>query len=305
MNVIETDRLCKSYGNHRVLLDLSLQIQQGKLVGFLGPNGAGKTTTIRILMGLLASSSGHASIFGQPVGWMGKQIRREVGYLPGDVHLYSSLTGYRLLRFLARARGRDCLAEARRLANALDLDLSRTIRKFSTGMRQKLGLIQALMHRPRLLILDEPTSALDPLVRTTVFQELQNVIRDGRSVLFSSHSLDEVESLCDEVVILRAGRIVEHQKIDELKKKALRRIEIEFSSAIPGKDQCPAALKVVSQTGRTLAGTWSGATTELLNWVGQFDIDDLIVEKPDLNDLFISYYSGQEFADDNLDQGSE
>lgn len=293
MPVIETTNLCKSYGKQPVLHAINLRINSGQLVGFLGPNGAGKTTTIRILMGLLAPTSGSATIFDQQVSLFGKQIRRKIGYLPGDVHLYSNLTGLRFVRYLAQARNRQCFPEAQRLAQVLDLDLSRKIRTFSTGMRQKLGLIQALMHKPELLILDEPTSSLDPLIRNQVFTELKNVTRDGRTVLFSSHSLDEVETLCDEVIILRQGQIVEHQPIDLLKQKALKRIQVVFRSTEIDLSHAPQALSVFSLVDRLLSGTWTGPVQPLLNWLRQHEVQDLIIERPDLNDLFIGYYAGE------------
>ncbi len=292
MTVIETHQLCKFYGSSQVLHSIDMQIEQGRLVGFLGPNGAGKTTTIRILMGLLSGSSGSVRIFDKPVDKFGKQIRQEIGYLPGDVHLYSNMTAIALLKFLAAARYRNCLSEAMRLSEVFSLDLSKRVRSYSTGMRQKLGLIQALMHRPDLLILDEPTSSLDPLIRNAVFDELRAVTRQGRTVLFSSHSLDEVETLCDEVIILRDGQIVEHQSIDLLKKKALRKIQIVFATENADLTAAPVELTVSSFKRRVLIGTWSGNIGELLHWLRGFNIVDLIIERPDLGDLFIRYYTG-------------
>jgi ABC-2 type transport system ATP-binding protein len=285
--------LKKSYGSHDVLHAVEFAIEAGKLVGFLGPNGAGKTTTIRILLGLLQPNSGSATIFGKSSQTAGKSIRHEVGYLPGDVHFYGNLTGRRTLQFLSNARRRDCTAEFNRLAGELDLELNKRVRKYSTGMRQKLGLIQALMHKPQLLILDEPTSSLDPLIRKTVFDELRNVVGEGRTVLFSSHSLSEVEELCDEVIILRAGSIVEQRKIESLKNRALRRVRIVFSSAVPMPAKLPAQLNVLEKNGRSLVGTWTGKSGDLIQWLSTLDIDDLIIEKPDLSDLFLTYYQDQ------------
>lgn len=288
--IVETKSLCKSYGEHLVLHDLNLSIERGQLVGFLGPNGAGKSTTIRILLGLLWPTSGSTKIFGMPLETSGKQIRARLGYLPGDVHHYSNYTAAAFLKFFAAARGQSCMDEANRLAEVLDLSLHKRIRQFSTGMRQKLGLIQALMHQPEFLILDEPTSALDPLVRVAVFDELKKVTEQGRTVLFSSHSLDEVESLCDEVIILRSGRIVEQQKIDELKDRALRKIQIVFSGSV-GHAETPAELKVFDHSENRITGTWSGDIKPLLGWLETQEIEDVMIERPDLNDLFISYYS--------------
>ena len=290
MSAIKVEQLCKSYGHQEVLHNIDLSVGSGKLVGFLGPNGAGKTTTIRILLGLLSSNSGIAEIFGQSCKQHGKRLRAEVGYLPGDVHFYPNLTGRSTLEFFANARRKDATDEITRLAKVFELELDKTVRRYSTGMRQKLGLIQALMHKPQLLILDEPTSGLDPLVRKSVFEELRNVVREGRTVLFSSHSLDEVEELCDEVVILRDGRIVEHQKIETLRERALKRVEITFKGNIQ-PSSFPDQLQVLKQENGKVLGTWTGEIEVLLTWLRDYQIHDLIVEKPDLNDLFITYYA--------------
>ncbi len=286
--IIETDRLNKFYGHHHVIRDVNLRVPRGRLVGFLGPNGAGKTTVIRILTGLLRATSGQARIEGRCVWRYGKLVRTEVGYLPGEVRLYERLTGRQTLRFLAAARRRNCAAEIQRLSRRLELELDKPVRKYSTGMRQKLGLIQAMMHRPQLLILDEPTNGLDPLVRNVVFEELREVVAQGRTVLFSSHSLAEVESLCDEVIILREGRVVEHETIASLRKRAIRRVEIIFRDDPPV--QLPDGLTLQHGHGRVWRCTWNGPTRQLLKWLAAQSIEDVVIESPDLNDLFLAYY---------------
>ncbi len=291
--IIHCRKLQKSYGNQLVLRDVDFQIEPGQLTGFLGPNGAGKTTTIRILLGLLRPGSGSATIFGKSCQTDGKSIRREVGYLPGDIQFYTNLTGRQTLNYLARVRQRDCTGEIDRLADVLSLELDKNVRKYSAGMRQKLGLIQALMHRPKLLILDEPTSALDPLVRNAVFDELRNVVREGRSVLFSSHSLSEVEDLCHEVIIVRGGQIVEQQRISELKARALRRVKIIYSSPAAVPLRLPGSLQVIAAD-NTLTGTWTGQTAELVQWLATQPIDDATIEAPDLGDLFLAWYRESE-----------
>ena len=296
--VLQCRDLKKSYGSHNVLHSVNLEIEAGKLFGFLGPNGAGKTTTIRVLLGLLRPDSGSATIFGKSSLSAGKSIRREVGYLPGDVHFYANLTGRRTLQFLANARRRECSAEINRLSDKFELELDKRVRKYSTGMRQKLGLIQALMHKPRLLVLDEPTSALDPLIRKTVFDELRNVVGEGRTVLFSSHSLSEVEELCDDVIILRDGNIVEQRKLESLKNRALRRVRIEFPESGSVPVELPPQLNLLERSKQSLIGTWTGKTVELVQWLATLDIEDLIIEKPDLSDLFLTYYQDQLPADD-------
>ena len=259
-------------------------------MGFLGPNGAGKTTTIRLLLGLIQPTSGQAFLFGDDVARHGKRLRKDVGYLPGDVRLYRSMRGDAFLNFMARARGLDCHQEIKRLVDKFSLDTTRRIGTYSTGMRQKLGLIQALMHQPRLLILDEPTSALDPLIRQHVFAELRSVVRAGRSVLFSSHSISEVETLCDEVIMLKDGQILTHEPIDILKGRALKKVEVKLAGhACDSMFEKPNIKNVVAD-GDWVRFHWDGPIGGLTDWLACQDLDDAIVAKPDLNALFMSYY---------------
>ena len=290
MAIIEIEQLSKVYGKQQVLFDLDLRLEANRLIGFLGPNGAGKTTTIRIMVGLLAASSGAVRVLGRDSARHGNTIRKQVGYLPGDIHFYPGLTGRNTLRFLAQARGQNCHQEMERLAQQFDLELDRRVRKYSTGMRQKLGLIQSMMHQPKLLILDEPTSALDPLVRESVFAELKSFVNRGGSVLFSSHSLNEVEALCDEVVILRDGRIAEQQKIETLRQKALKKVVLQFASADRVPENWPSDFQNLQIAGGRVQATWSGSPTSLLCLLNEFELVDLTIEQPDLNDLFMTYY---------------
>jgi ABC-2 type transport system ATP-binding protein len=294
MPIIATSQLRKSYGDQEVLHGIDLAIPAGKLVGFLGPNGAGKTTTIRILLGLIHATSGSARIFGQSCWEEGPSIRNEVGYLPGDVHFYPTMTGAATLRFFARARSLDCASEITRLAQALDLNLHKTVRNYSSGMKQKLALIQALMHRPKLLVLDEPTNGLDPLVRQSVFDELRSAKRDGRTVLFSSHTLSEVEELCDEVIILRNGHVIEHQEISTLRSRALRHVEITFAGSQPMTPDFPEELHLLKQQDRTLIFTWSGKSDGLIAWLGRHSVSDVTIAEPSLDDLFMAYYESSD-----------
>ena len=274
-----------------MLHGITFGVGVGRLVGFLGPNGAGKTTAIRILLGLIGASAGSAKIFGSRCDALGPKIRRDVGYLPGEPRFYRDLTGQATLDFFAAARRRNCAAEIKRLASVFELDLARTVRKYSSGMKQKLGLIQALMHKPRLLILDEPTSALDPLVRQTLFAELRSVANDNRTVLFSSHTLGEVEELCDDVVILREGRIVEQQTIAKLRERSLRRVSLTYETDADVPTDFPADFSIHKSKTGTVTGTWSTDVRGLLEWLRRQPIEDVTIEQADLEDLFLSYYT--------------
>jgi len=290
MDVLITESLSKSYGRQVALRGVSLRVAAGRRFGFLGPNGAGKTTTIRILLGLLRPTSGSARVHGLDPWKDGPRVRQRVGYLPGDVRLYEHLTGEQTLAFLAAARGVDCRAEICRLCEVLGLDPRRRVRDYSRGMKQKLGLIQALMHRPALLILDEPTVALDPLVREVLFEELRRVTAEGRTVFFSSHTLSEVEALCDEVAILRHGRLIEQERIDVLRARAVRRVEIVWDAHRPPPTQRPKGLHVLTEQPRHWQATWTGPVERLLQWLAPLRPHDVTIAQPDLEDLFLSYY---------------
>ncbi|MFH1747523.1 MAG: ABC transporter ATP-binding protein [Planctomycetota bacterium] len=291
MDAVQTHDLYKSYGNKEVLHRLNLRVPQGCLFGFLGPNGAGKTTTIRILLGLLRASSGEARILGQDVWRKGSTVRADVGYLPGDVRFYDDMTGRATLAFLDRARGRPVDGGIKRLAEAFDLNLDMRVRDYSRGMKQKLGLIQALMHQPRLVVLDEPTIALDPLVRKTLYQELRQVAREGRTVLFSSHTLSEVEELCDHVAIVRDGYLVEQSRIETLQQAAVRHVEVQFDRHQPLPYTSPDGLRILYQADNHVAGTWAGHVGPLLDWLAGCDVEDVTIGEPDLQDLFMAYYT--------------
>ncbi|MCK6456110.1 MAG: ABC transporter ATP-binding protein [Phycisphaerae bacterium] len=289
MHAVRTDALTKHYGRVRALQDLHLLVPAGSLFGFLGPNGAGKTTTLRLLLGLLRPTRGRAAVLGLDSRRDSIRIRRRTGYLPGDLRLYDHLTARETLDFFTAARGADARDEVARLAGAFDLPLDRRVRDCSKGMKQKLGLLIALAHRPELLILDEPASALDPLVQQTLYDELRAAVRRGATVLFSSHVLGEVEALCDHVAIVRAGRLIEQQTIDALRSRAPRRVELRIR---PGANlpPAPSALSWHRRDDRSAAGAWTGSLQPLFEWLARCDVEDAQIGKPDLEDLFLAYY---------------
>lgn len=292
MKPLEVETLCKSFGPKQVLRDVSFSADAGKLVGFLGPNGAGKTTAIRILLGLLRADSGRCQLLGKDCWREGPRVRADVGYLPGEVRLYESLTGASTLDFFAAARGADCRTEIARLRDALQLDLKPSVRAYSSGMKQKLGLIQALMHRPQILVLDEPTNALDPLIRQVLFDELRQRAADGAAVLFSSHTLSEVDELCDEVVILRDGQVVESSTVAALRERALRRVVIRMADDGPTTPPpAPEGLQNASWDDDRLTGQWIGPMAALIEWLHVQRVADVTISPPDLEDLFMAYYN--------------
>jgi ABC-2 type transport system ATP-binding protein len=290
VDIIELQSASKRYGSVHALDSVSWSVRAGQLLGFLGPNGAGKTTAIRVLLGFLRLTSGVARVFGMDAWRDSPRIRARIGYLPGDVRLYSHLTGEQTVRFFAKARGRGGGADARRLAKVFDLDLRPRVRTYSKGMRQKLGLIVAMMHRPELLILDEPSSGLDPLMQQVLHQEFRDTVSDGRAVLFSSHSLPEAEQLCERVVILRGGRLVAAESIAELRRRAGYRVNVRLSRRMDEVPPAPAGLAIDSLKGVAVRGRWHGDVADLMRWLTRLPLDDLTVEPADLEDLFIDYY---------------
>jgi ABC-2 type transport system ATP-binding protein len=292
MSLLALQALTKRYGPRRGVDSLSLAIPEGSLFGFLGPNGAGKTTAIRVLMGLLRPTSGSASIFGLDCWRDGARIKADVGYVPGDLRLYPWLTGLAALRLFGRVRGRDLVGEGRAMAEEIDLDLGVVVRKMSRGTRQKLGLVLAMAHRPRVLILDEPTSGLDPLIQDRLRARLKRMAGGGCTVFFSSHTLGEVDELCDRVAILREGRLVAEGTLAELRSKAGHEVVIRWSGGA-GVGEAPAFLKLDVRAAEVWEGMLDGPVSRLIEWLAGRPVEDLSVGRPDLEALFRRYYGGE------------
>jgi ABC-2 type transport system ATP-binding protein len=292
---IETDRLTKRYGRMRGITDVSLRVERGEIFGFLGPNGAGKTTTIRTLLDLIHPTAGTARIFGLDVHRDYVAVHRRVGNLPGDLALDPRLTGEQVLEYSAHLRGGVPPGEIERLAGRLEVDLHRRIREYSKGTRQKIGLILALMPRPDLLILDEPTSGLDPLVQQTLYDLLDEVRADGRTIFFSSHVLPEVERLCDRVAIVREGQLVAVESVDNLKSKAVRRMDVVLDdpTAAAGAAEVFKGVQGVQEaqaTGASVHIVVQGSLDSLIKAAGQFTVVNLVTYEPSLEEVFLGFY---------------
>lgn len=291
MNVIDINGLTKRYGKRVGIERLDLHVSGGTLFGFLGPNGAGKSTTIRLLMGLLKPTAGSARVFELDAWRRSHQIKSEVGYLPGDLRLYASWTCDSALHLISKVRNRDLRAAGKELAEEFELDTDVPVRSMSRGMRQKLGLILALAHRPKLLILDEPTAALDPIMQERLLHRLRNLAADGHTVFFSSHSLSEVEQLCHRVAILRAGRLVADESLATLREKAKRVVTIRWQAGAELEGiAVPDGLEVFDKQDRHWRGEMTGPSAGLIRWAAAQPIDDLSIGEPDLARLFQRYY---------------
>ncbi len=297
--IIEMERLTKSYGGKRGIVDVSLEVGEGEVFGFLGPNGAGKTTTIRILMALLRADSGSARIAGLDC-WEGSiDVKRLIGYVPGEPSLDPNLTGGQILEYFANLRGGVDQAHLKKLVDRFDLDTSRKFRQYSTGNKRKVVLIQAFMHRPRLLILDEPTSGLDPLNQ----QEFDGMVREardeGRTVFLSSHVLSEVEKTCTRVGIIREGRLVKVGGIHEL--MDIKRYEITIAFAKPVPAEAFAKLEGVVEVeplsnGSAVRLAIQGAADAVIKEAAQYPVVSLTSYEPSLEDIFLRYYERDDQA---------
>jgi ABC-2 type transport system ATP-binding protein len=289
--VIAASGLSKDYGSGRGLFGLDLEVAPGEVFGFLGPNGAGKSTTMRLLLDLIRPTSGSARVLGLDTRKDSVEIRRRIGFLPGDLALYPKLTGRAVLDYLGQLRGgvhprvRDSLAER------FDADLDRPVRQLSTGNRQKLGLIQAFMHEPELLILDEPIAGLDPLVQQSFHSLLQEVSAEGRTVFLSSHTLSEVERVTQRLAILRQGRLVVVDSLENLRKVAVQRIEIEFAEHVPADEfRALPGVKDVEAKELTLTIGFEGSADAVVKAAAAHQVRAIRPREDDLEDIFLRYY---------------
>ena len=297
-DLIRTEALTKYYGRRRGLSGLDLAVHEGEVYGFLGPNGSGKTTTIRILVDLIRPTSGRALLFDQPPRDGGPALRRRVGYLPGDFTVSGGQTGRELLAHLAHLRGGVPTGRIDALAGRLDLDLSTRIGKLSKGNRQKVGVVQAFMHEPELLILDEPTSGLDPLIQQRFLEIVAEARAAGQTVFMSSHVLSEVQQSADRVGIIRDGRLVAVEAVESLRRRAVRRVEIQFDEPVPLEAFSGLAdLADVKVEGNVLRCRLTGRADGLVKAAARFGVATLKIEEPDLEELFFVYYRGEEAAD--------
>ncbi len=296
--VIYTENLTKHYGDVKALVDLNLEIPAGEIFGFLGPNGAGKTTTIRTLLDEIRPTSGRASILGLDTHKKSVEIRRHIGYLPGDLAMYPGLTGRDTLTFFANLRGGVEWEYVDKLAERLNADLSKKVGDLSSGNRQKVGLIQAFMNRPEVLILDEPSSGLDPLIQ----REFQTMLREsatgGCCVFLSSHTLSEVQHVADRVGIIRTGRLAAVEFVSQLRSKAMRRIELDFEEEVePGVFEAIPGTRDISVDNTRVILSYDGKMEDMLRTVmDKYELLDIHTQEADLEEIFLTYYRDEGVA---------
>jgi len=294
--IIQTNQLSKSYGRSRGIIDVTFDVQEGEVFGFLGPNGAGKTTTMRTLMGLLHANSGNAKIGGLDCWAQSTEVKKLVGYLPGEFAFDPGLRGAQIIEYLGHLRGGVDQAYVHALVERVGLDPSKRFREYSHGNKQKVGLVQAFMHRPRLLILDEPTSGLDPLNQQEFYTMVAEVRADGRSVFLSSHILPEVEHTCDRVAIIREGRLVKIDHVSSLKE--IHQYDVEISFAGPAstewfKDIVGVARVAQGADERTLQLNVQGDLTEVIHIASQRNATNITTHEPTLEEVFLRFYESE------------
>ena len=287
---IETFALTQYYGRRRGIQDVWVLVPAGTIYGFLGPNGAGKTTTIRALLGFLRPTSGTARVAGYDIRRETLNVRRHTGYLPGEVRLFNRLTGYGTLKYFAQLRGTNCRTRAEELARLLDLDLNVKVRYYSRGMRQKLGLIQAMMHRPAVLILDEPTNSLDPLIQQVVYDLLRDYTAEGGTVFFSSHIISEVERICDRVGIIREGKLVADDAIEQLRQKSMQHVRLVLKTGSRLPDPLPEGMRLMRSDGGQIHLLVEGPAELLRRLLVNLELEYLTIEPPSLEEVFLRFY---------------
>lgn len=285
--LLRTEKLTKDYGTFRALAGLDLEVRPGEIVGLLGPNGSGKSTALRILMGFLRPTTGHAFIAGHDCWHASHQARQQVGYLPGELRLYENMTGRRLVRFLSALRQTPEPAAIERLAGTFEIDLSRPIGQLSSGMKRKVALLEVLLPHTPLLLLDEPTNTLDPTMRDELLNQLAVARARGQAVLFSSHVLAEVERVCDRVAILHRGRLVHAQALAEL--HSVKRVTVSFTGAPPAHVNLPGS-RAVQTHERRLSFEYTGPLPDLLGWLARNDVADVKVEPFGLAAVYRQYH---------------
>jgi ABC-2 type transport system ATP-binding protein len=289
--VITLEKLTKSYGRSRGIIDVDLEVNAGETFGFLGPNGAGKTTTIRTMLDLIRPTSGRAVVFGVESTADPVSIHERVGYIPGEFALYDRLSGKQTLEYFANLRGGVDQAYQASLIERFELDPGKRFKEYSKGNKQKVGVIAALQHRPELLVLDEPTSGLDPLVQQTFFETLHEAVADGATVFLSSHILSEVEKSCERVAIIRDGRLAKLGTVDSLRDLAHHQVELRFAGPVPAEEfrVLPGVSDLVAED-HTIRMRVAGPITPVVRAAAAYELLDFVSREPSLEETFLAEY---------------
>jgi ABC-2 type transport system ATP-binding protein len=289
MSIIEVSNLTKFYGKSRGIVDVYFKEEEGEIFGFIGPNGAGKSTTIRLLLSLIHPTSGSARVFGKDVTTQGPEIRRDIGYLPSEIFYYEGMKVIDLLKYSASFYDHDCTKRIKELSDIMELELNRRISDLSYGNKKKVGIVQGLLHSPKLLFLDEPTSGLDPLMQRKFFDLIRAENARGVTVFFSSHILGEVQRLCNRVGIIREGKIVEISDIRTLQKNNYKKVNMTAGKLSPAAVKMPGVTNIQAEND-SLHFFFKGDINSLLKKISGLKVTDVTIEEPTLEEIFMHYY---------------
>ena len=290
MNVIEIKNLTKSYGKSRGIVDVSFNVEEGEIFGFIGTNGAGKSTTIRTLLSLIYPTSGSATIFGKDCIKYAPEIAKEVGYLPSEVFYYDKMKIIDLLKYSASFYKKDCSKRINELAEIMDLDLNKRIDDLSFGTKKKVGIVQGLLHEPKLIILDEPTSGLDPLMQQKFFDLLLEENEKGATILLSSHILSEVQRLCNRVAIIKDGKIIRMEKISDLTEHNYKKFKLELKQDM-NKDYFQiVGINNLEIESKKVSFLFKGNINFMMKRLAYIEITNILIEEPSLEEIFLHYY---------------
>lgn len=292
MSVIEISNLTKAYGKKRGITNVSLKVNKGEIFGFIGPNGAGKSTTIKVLLNFIFPSSGEAKIFGMDCVTETDKIKENIGYVPSEVRYYDNMTVEELLNYAKSFKKQVDEDYMKELCQTFDVELNKKISELSLGNKKKVAIVQALIHKPALLILDEPTNGLDPLIQQKLFVTLLKAKEEGTTIFLSSHNLTEVEEFCDRVAIIKEGKIVDVRSIEEFAHKKIKRITLKLSKNIEKE------LKAIGAEGLVVEGgiitfSFNGDINKFLGLISKYEIEDLLIEEKKLSEVFMTYYEGE------------
>lgn len=289
MSIIEVSKLTKYYGKARGIVEVSFGVEEGEIFGFIGPNGAGKSTTIRLLLSLIHPTSGSATVFGKDTLAHGPEIRRDIGYLPSEVYYYEGMKVVDLLKYSASFYAGDCTRRIQELSETMELEMNRRISDLSYGNKKKVGIVQGLLHSPKLLFLDEPTSGLDPLMQRKFFDLIRAENARGVTVFFSSHILGEVQRLCTRVGIIREGKMVEISNIRALQQNNYKKVRVTAAGLTPAAFELPGVNNVLVDDG-TVSFFFKGDINAVLQKISVLQVTDVTIEEPTLEEIFMHYY---------------
>lgn len=292
MTVIEINNLTKAYGKKRGISNVNLRVNRGEIFGFIGPNGAGKSTTIKVLLNFIFPSSGEAKILGMDCVTETDKIKESIGYVPSEVRYYDNMTVYELLNYAKSFKKKVDDAYMKELCQTFDVELTKKMSELSLGNKKKVAIVQALIHKPQLLILDEPTNGLDPLIQQKLFNTLLKLREEGTTIFLSSHNLTEVEEFCDRVAIIKEGKIIEVRSIEDFVHKRIKRISLKLSKNIEEELKAIGAEGLESE-GNIISFNYVGDINKLLALISKYQIEDLLIEDKKLSEVFMTYYEGE------------